>query len=165
MANCFGTTCDICVCWETATFNSNVTWDWWRLASVAMRPDKLGLKITETMTTGCEVETVDVALCLSQCSYLRMIATIICCFCLCMSISGFIVYFRCSLLECLSRSLIIQLTRGHTCDLRESLIGSGTEKESRSSSSVELHQRDLSSVWPTSRSLVHSNRHDRCIYQ
>ena len=26
-ASCSGTTCDICVHWETATFNSNVTWD------------------------------------------------------------------------------------------------------------------------------------------
>ena len=26
-ASCSGTTCDICVYWETATFNSNVTWD------------------------------------------------------------------------------------------------------------------------------------------
>ncbi len=34
------------------------------------------------------------------------------------------------MLECLSRSLNIQLTRGHTFDLRESLIGSLTEKES-----------------------------------
>ena len=26
-ASCSGTTCDLCVYWETATFNSNVTWD------------------------------------------------------------------------------------------------------------------------------------------
>lgn len=37
-----GATCDICVYWETATFNSNVTWDWWRQESVAMRSDRLG---------------------------------------------------------------------------------------------------------------------------
>ena len=27
-ASSSGATCDICVHWETATFNSNVTWDW-----------------------------------------------------------------------------------------------------------------------------------------
>ena len=41
-ASCSGTTCYICVHWETATFNSNVTWDWWRQESVAMSSDRLG---------------------------------------------------------------------------------------------------------------------------
>ena len=27
IASCSGTICEICVHWETATFNSNVTWD------------------------------------------------------------------------------------------------------------------------------------------
>ena len=38
-ASCSGTTCDICVYWETATCDSGVTWDWWRQASVAMRSE------------------------------------------------------------------------------------------------------------------------------
>ena len=40
-----GTTYEMCVYWETATFNSNVTWDWWRQKSVAMCSDKLDQRL------------------------------------------------------------------------------------------------------------------------
>ena len=42
------------------------------------------------------------------------------------------------MLECLSRSLNIQLTRGHTCDLRENLIGSHRRKKGNLEHVVEL---------------------------
>ena len=84
-ASSSGATCDICVHWETATFNSNVTWDWGRQESVAMCSDNWSKDYWDD-ETGCEVETVDVAVCSSQCAYLMMIATIVCCVCLSMSI-------------------------------------------------------------------------------
>ena len=70
MASCFGTTCAICVHWETATFNSSVTWDLLRQESVAMYLDKLGqrpLRWRDRMRSGdgrrC---SVFVSVCLSQ---------------------------------------------------------------------------------------------------
>ena len=56
-----GATCDICVYWETATFNSNVTWDWWRQESVAMSSENWVRDHWDHDETGCEVETADVA--------------------------------------------------------------------------------------------------------
>ena len=56
-----GATCDICGYWETATFNSNVTWDWWRQESVAMSSENWVRDHWDHDETGCEVETADVA--------------------------------------------------------------------------------------------------------
>ena len=56
--------------WETATFNSNVTWDWWRQESVAICSDKLDqrlLRWRDRMRSGdgrrC---SVFISVCLSQ---------------------------------------------------------------------------------------------------
>ncbi len=61
---------NVCVDWETATFNSNVTWDWWRQESVAMCSHKLDqrlLRWRDRMRSGdgrrC---SVFVSVCLSQ---------------------------------------------------------------------------------------------------
>ena len=79
----------------------------------------------------------------------------------------FIVCFeRCSLLECSSRSLNIQLTYvnylKYICEsefnLRENPDWLSQRKKVRSSSSVELHKGWPSSVWPTSQSTTHSHR-------
>ena len=73
------------------------------------------------------------------------------------------------MLECSSRSLNTQLTYvtylKYICesefDLRESPDWLSQRKKVGSSSSVELHQRDLRLYGPQVRALEHSHRHDR----
>ena len=89
------------------------------------------------------------------------------------------------MLECLSRSLNIQLTRGHTCDLRGNLIGSLTEKEGTILKHAVCHvsifghvvcrvaeyivcyalSKEPLSVRLASQNHEHAHRHDRCICQ
>ena len=76
------------------------------------------------------------------------------------------------MLERSSRSLNIQLTYvtylkyicGSEFNLRESPDWLSQRKKVRSSSSVELHQRDLRLYGPRVRALEHSHRHDRLVH-
>ena len=60
-ASCSGTTCDICVYWETATFNSNVTWDWYVRDQSRCVQRSGSENHRDHDETGCKVETADVA--------------------------------------------------------------------------------------------------------
>ena len=59
--SCSGTTCDVCVYWETATFNNNVKWE---LMTSGSSHDALWDWVWDHWDhdeTWCEVETADVA--------------------------------------------------------------------------------------------------------
>ena len=163
----------MCVDWETATFNSNVTWDWWRQESVAMCSDKLDqrlLRWRDRMRSGdgrrCSV-FVSVCLsqdgrnnhmlCLPQYVYLRIDPVthswIVLLFIVCIE--------RCSL--CLNvlavawtfnwRMSIIWSTYVKVNSIWERvLIGSHRERKSGAHRLLSSIKGWPSSVWPTSQS-------------